>query len=81
MPKNTSAGTTHERMSRSSVLSWTWLKGTPYFDRRSATSGSTRLATTVLLRPSGLFSLPVMSFSPTATSAMRPSASSFSNSL
>ena len=81
-PKNTTAGTTHDNRSRRKVLSITRVYGTPYCDRRAAKSGSTRVVTsTVLPWASGRVSLPVRVRSATTTSATRPSARAFSNSL
>jgi hypothetical protein len=68
-------------MSRSRVLSLAWVYLTPYLDRRSATSGGTRLAIATVLPFSGAFSLPVMRSPETTTSAILSAASSFSNSL
>ncbi len=81
MPKNTSAGTIHASRSRKSVLSCTRVYFTSKRERRSASSGGTRFATTTVLAPSGFLSFPVMCWSETVTSAMRPSSRYFSNSL
>ena len=81
MPKNTSAGTTHERRSRRNVLSCTRVYGTRYLSSRSAISGGTRLATAMDLPFSGDLSFPVMRWSETVTSAILSWARSCSNSL
>ncbi len=80
-PKKTSAGSTHDIRSRSQVLSTTREYSTLYLASRSASAGSTRVATMTVLPPSGVLSLPVIVLSPTTTSETRPAASAFSNSL